>query len=128
MLQCPKISRWRCYLEGLELANLLVDAVAEKKGSDILLLDIKDQAVFADYFLICNGETEPQLRALAQSALSAAKDGTGNPARGTEGDPAGGWVLLDFGDVVVHLFLPRQRAYYDLESLWHNGRVIVRMQ
>ena len=107
---------------------MLVDAVAEKKGSDILLLDIRDQSVFADFFLICNGETEPQLRALSQSALSVAKESTGVPARSTEGDPSSGWVLLDFGDVVVHLFLPRQRAYYDLESLWHDGRVVIRMQ
>lgn len=102
--------------------------MVEKKGSDILLLDISDQAVFADYFLICTGETEPQLRALSQSALGMAKQDAGATPRGTEGEPAHGWVLLDFGDVVVHLFLPRKRKYYDLESLWHNGRVVIRMQ
>lgn len=107
---------------------MLVDAVVDKKGSDILLLDISDQAVFADYFLLATGETEPQLRALSQSALGMAKESAGASPRGTEGEPANGWVLLDFGDVVVHLFLPRQRAYYDLESLWHNGRVVIRMQ
>jgi ribosome-associated protein len=112
----------------LELANILVDAVAEKKGSDILLLDISSQAVFADYFLLCTGDTEPQLRALSQSALGSAKQNAGASPRGTEGAPADGWVLLDFGDVVVHLFSPRQREYYDLESLWHDGRVVIRMQ
>lgn len=102
--------------------------MAEKKGSDILLLDISDHAIFADYFVICTGETEPQLRALSQSALASAKENAGTNPRGTEGAPADGWVLLDFGDVVAHLFLPRQRSYYDLESLWHKGRVVIRMQ
>ncbi|MEZ4516957.1 MAG: ribosome silencing factor [Chloroflexota bacterium] len=112
----------------MELAHLLVDAVVEKKGSDILLLDIRDQAVFADYFLLCTGETEPQLRALSQSALGTAKQNAGTSPLGTEGEPANGWVLLDFGDVVAHFFLPRTREYYDLESLWHDGRVVLRMQ
>lgn len=122
------LSEWRCFLQGLELAHLLVDALLEKKGSDILLLDIRDQAVFADYFLIATGDTEPQLRALSQAALEAGKNNAGARPLGTEGQPADGWVLLDFGDVVVHLFAPRSRDYYDLESLWHEGRVVMRMQ
>lgn len=128
-LQCAHIIKfWRCCLEGLELTRLLVDALQEKKGIDILVLDIHSQAVFADYFVICSGESEPQIRALMQAAqIEAKKEGDRRP-KGVEGNPADGWVLIDFGDVVVHLFAVEKRAYYDLESLWHKGRVVVRMQ
>lgn len=119
---------WRCFLEGLELAHLLVDALLDKKGIDILVLDIHAQAIFADFFVICSGDSEPQLRALMQSVLGEAKQKGGRLPKGVEGAPLDGWVLVDFGDVVVHLFSPEKRAYYDLESLWHQGRVVVRMQ
>jgi ribosome-associated protein len=112
----------------LELTHLLVDALQEKKGIDILVLDIHTQAIFADYFVICSGDSEPQLRALTQAALGEAKKVGQRMPKGVEGTPADGWVLIDFGDVVVHLFAPEKRAYYDLESLWHAGRVVIRMQ
>ena len=100
----------------------------EKKGIDILVLDIHAQASFADFFVICSGDSEPQLRALMQAALGEAKKQAGRMPKGVEGTPADGWVLVDFGDVVVHLFSPTKRGYYDLESLWHQGRVVIRMQ
>ena len=100
----------------------------EKKGIDILVLDIHAQAIFADFFVICSGDSEPQLRALMQAALGEAKKQAGRMPKGVEGTPADGWVLVDFGDVVVHLFSPTKRGYYDLESLWHQGRVVIRMQ
>lgn len=129
MLKCPHhFTSRRCYLQGLELANLLVDALLEKKGSDILLLDVRHQAIFADYFLLCNGDSEPQLRALAASLVGRAKETAAVRPRGTEGEPADGWILIDYGDVVVHLFAPVWRTYYDLESLWHEARVVMRMQ
>lgn len=119
---------WRCSLEGLELTRLLVDALLDKKGIDILVLDIHAQAIFADFFVICSGDSEPQLRALSQAALLEAKKQGERMPKGVEGTPADGWILIDFGDVVVHLFSPEKRSYYDLESLWHQGRVVVRMQ
>ncbi len=110
------------------MTHLLVDALLDKKGIDILVLDIHTQAIFADYFVICSGDSEPQLRALSQAVLGEAKKQGGRRPKGVEGQPGDGWVLVDFGDVVVHLFSPGKRAYYDLESLWHQGRVVVRMQ
>jgi ribosome-associated protein len=118
----------RCFLEGLELSHLLVDALLDKKGIDILVLDIHEQAIFADYFIICSGESEPQIRALSQAVLEAAKQTGDRLPKGVEGQPGDGWVLVDFGEIVIHLFAPAKREYYDLESLWHNGRVVVRMQ
>ena len=111
----------------MELAHLLVDAIVDKKGNDILLLDVRQQAIFADYFLLCNGESEPQLRALTNNIVGKGKDVAVRP-RAVEGEPADGWILVDYGDVVVHIFSPVWRAYYDLESLWHEARVVMRMQ
>lgn len=107
---------------------MLVDALLERKGSDIMLIDIHEQSVFADYFLLCTGESEPQLKALTENVLLTAKKNNGSLPQGVEGQAADGWVLVDFGDVAVHLFAPEQREYYDLESLWHDGRVVVRLQ
>jgi ribosome-associated protein len=100
----------------------------EKKGSDILLLDIREHAAFADYFLICNGENDRQLKALAENiTLNAKKEGE-TRAMGREGDAEDGWMLIDFGDLIVHLFSPEKRAYYNLETLWDDAHVVLRMQ
>jgi ribosome-associated protein len=117
----------RCLLEGIELAHLLVDTVIDKKGEDILLLDIREQTVFCDYFLFCNAENERQLQALAEGLMEKAKKEAGWLSRGMEGEAESGWVLLDFGDLIVHIFSPEQRAYYNLEELWHEAHVVVRV-
>ncbi len=118
----------RRHLEGLELANLLVETVLDKKGSDILLLDIRDQAVFTDFFLLCNGENERQLQALADGIAESAKKEMNTQPWGIEGEAASGWLLVDFGDVVVHLFSAEKRRYYNLDDLWGDGHVVLRMQ
>ncbi|GJM42763.1 MAG: ribosomal silencing factor RsfS [Ardenticatenaceae bacterium] len=115
-------------LESIELAHLLVDTVLDKKGSDITLLDLREQAVFADYFLICNGDNDRQLRAMANSIAQDAKQNAKANARSIEGSPESGWVLVDFGDLLVHLFSPDMRHYYDLEGLWDEAHVVMRMQ
>jgi ribosome-associated protein len=117
----------RCHLESLELAHLVVDTILDKKGSDIALLDIREQAVFANYFLLCNGENDRQLRALAESIRQDAKEKAEVLAEGIEGKPQSGWVLVDFGDLIVHLFSPEKRAFYDLEDLWDEAHVVLRM-
>jgi ribosome-associated protein len=107
---------------------LLVDAILDKKGSDITLLDIREQALFADYFLICNGENERQLNALAETIREKAKKDAEVIAYAIEGEPRSGWMLVDFGDLIVHIFSPHQRTYYDLEDLWREAHVVLRMQ
>jgi len=106
----------------------LVDTIVDKKGSDILLLDIRDQAVFADYFLICNGENERQLKALAEHVAQDAKEDGSVPVLGIEGKASSGWVLVDFGDLIVHLFSPEQRNYFRLEDIWDQARVVMHIQ
>ena len=118
----------RRHLEGLELANALVDSIIDKKGNNILLLDIREQAVFSDYFILCNGENARQIKALIETVVESAKKKAGARPWGLEGDPDTGWVLVDFGGVIIHLFSPEKRDYYNLEELWSDAHVVLRMQ
>jgi ribosome-associated protein len=114
-------------LEPDELARKIIDAASEKQAEDILLLDIRNVASFADYFVIASGQTVRQLQAIIEAVSDVvSKDGV--KPLGKEGEPESGWVLLDYGDVVVHVFAPDERAYYDLEGLWHTATPIVRIQ
>lgn len=92
-----------------------------------MLLDIRNVASFADYFVIASAETERQTAAILE-AVDEALLAAGVEPLGREGEPGTGWVLLDYGDVVVHLFAPAEREYYDLEGLWHAAVPVVRIQ
>lgn len=115
-------------LEGIQLAHILVDTILDKKGGNIILLDIRDEVVFTDYFLICSGDNDRQIRALADGITEEAKKKADAIPWGTEGEASSGWVLLDYGDLIVHLFSPEMRTYYNLEELWSDGHVVLRMQ
>ena len=93
-----------------------------------MLLDIREQAVFSDYFILCNGDNERQLRALTEAVTDAAHQKGGIRPRGSEGEAENGWVLVDLGNIIVHLFSPERRAYYSLEDLWSEAHVVLRMQ
>jgi len=93
-----------------------------------LLLDLSEEAVFTDYFLICNGDNDRHLQALADGIADNAKNNADTRPWGTEGEPSTGWVLMDYGDLIVHLFNPEMRSYYNLEDLWTDARVVLRMQ
>lgn len=114
-------------MDALEFTNLLVDAAVDKKASDVLLLDVKEQITFADYFLLVNGESSPQIKAIVDNVVSEARPLKERPKH-VEGNPVDGWVLVDFGHVVVHVFAPDKREYYNLEELWQDARIILRMQ
>jgi ribosome-associated protein len=114
-------------LKSLELARAIVNALEDKKGEEILLIDIKDVASFTDYFVICNGTSDRMLNALAKGVHETISKEHKKKGR-VEGDPAGGWMILDYGSVVVHLFSPDQRDYYRLEELWQEGKVLLKVQ
>lgn len=95
-------------------------------GADILLLDLAGLTLIADYFVIATAETDRQLNAMAEEIVAELK-GEGRAPLHIEGLAEAGWVLLDYGDVVVHLFLESQRDYYDLEGLWSKARTVVRI-
>ncbi|MDP2950199.1 MAG: ribosome silencing factor, partial [Chloroflexota bacterium] len=105
----------------------IVDLLSDKQAEDILLLDIRNVVLFADYFVIASGQNVRQMRALCDVIdQELAKDGVS--PYGREGMPESGWVLIDFGDVIVHIFGPDARSFYDLEGLWHQAVSVVRIQ
>jgi ribosome-associated protein len=104
-----------------------VDALEEKKGEDIVLLDIREIAVFADYFVICSGTSNRMLHALADGAEERVLEQFKVRAR-IEGSPNSGWMLVDFRDVILHLFSPTQREYYNLEELWAKAKTLLHLQ
>jgi ribosome-associated protein len=104
-----------------------VDALEAKKAENILLLDIKETSTFTDYFVIANGTSDRMLDSLCKAAEEALKKTHGVNAR-AEGYAKDGWILIDAGDVVIHLFSPDQRDYYRLEDLWSQGKILLRLQ
>jgi ribosome-associated protein len=104
-----------------------VDALEEKKGEDILLINIQEIANFADYFVLCSGSSDRMLEALADNVLTKARE-TYKLKGKREGRSNDGWLVIDFGDVVVHIFTPDQREYYQLEKLWDRGKVLLHLQ
>ena len=101
----------------LQLARLLKGAAADKKAWDPVVIDVRDQTSVADYFVVCEGETDRQVRAIADGMVEAAKEKQLRPLF-VDGYDDASWILLDFDSVLAHVFLPGERSYYDLESLW----------
>ncbi len=93
-----------------------------------MLLHIGDLTPVTEYFIICSAGSERQLRTLASGIREEVKAAHGVIPLGVEGEASSGWILMDYGAAVVHIFSPELRAFYDLEELWRGGRVIVRIQ
>lgn len=92
------------------------------------MLDIREQTLIADYFVICSGNSERQLRAITESITEEVKKDHRVMAHHVEGEPSTGWVLIDYGDIIVHAFSPETRAYYDLEGFWREAAVLLKIQ
>jgi ribosome-associated protein len=107
----------------LQLARLLRGAAVDKKAWDTVVIDVRKQTSVADYFVICEGETDRQVRAIADAMVEAAKVKQLRPLA-VDGYGDASWILLDFDSVLAHVFLPGERSYYDLDSLW--GRALKR--
>ncbi len=110
-----------------DLPHAIVNFLEEKKGEDILLLDLRDITDFCDYFVLCNGTSDRMLDALADDLLRKIRK-THHKKGILEGRARDGWLLIDYGSVVVHLFSPDQRDYYALEDLWQDGKALVHIQ
>jgi ribosome-associated protein len=111
----------------LELAQRIVEIASDRQAQDVILLDISQIASFADYFVICSGTSERQLKAIVDN-VTETLEREGFHAVHTEGAPSSGWVLIDYGSVIVHVFAPEERDYYRLERLWGEAPTIVRVQ
>ena len=114
-------------LETIEYARKVVSVAEDKQASDILLLDIRKVSSFADFFVILTAENKRQMRALAEDMEHELKQ-AGASLHHREGGVDAGWLLLDFSDVIVHLFAPEERGFYQLEERWSRGRQVVRIQ
>ena len=113
-------------LDSTELAQLIVEVATDKLASDIIMLDLRQVAPFADYFIIMSADSSRQIEALEQDITQALKDEQVRRFN-REGTPASGWVLIDFSDVIVHIFSPVEREYYGLERLWSAAPQVVRV-
>jgi len=103
--------------EAIRLAVAAADAADDVKADDLALLDVSDLLVIVDVFLLASAGSDRQLKAIAERIEERLRDQGRRPAR-REGTPSAGWVLLDYGDLVCHLFLAEQRGLYALERLW----------
>ena len=114
-------------LEAIEIARKAVDAASDLQVSDIVLLDTSKVCSFADYFVICNGESERQIRAIYEEVEHALKKEEVLPIH-HEGTVDSGWLLLDYGDVIVHIFAMAEREFYQLDRLWGQADLVLRIQ
>jgi ribosome-associated protein len=114
-------------MPALDLARRVVELAEDKKAADIVLLDLTSLTAMADYFVIASGGSERQLEAIADGIISGMRDEKVH-AFGREGTAASHWILVDFGSVVVHVFTPPERDYYQLERHWSEAKTILRVQ
>lgn len=106
--------------EAKATARLAAEAALDKKAEEVLLIDLGGRSSYADFLVLCSGTNDRQLEAIADSVWMRLKE-EGHRLVGKEGNSAGRWVLLDFGDVVVHVFHQDERGHYDLEGLWADA-------
>lgn len=112
---------------GRERALQLADIISDTPARETVVLDIHDLSPFADFFVITEGENERQLRAIERTLLEKMHE-QGVRARRTEGTAASGWIVLDFGDVLVHVFSTDLREFYRLEDLWAEAPTLLSIQ
>lgn len=112
---------------AIELARRIVELAEDKKAADIVLLDLTGLTTLADCFVICSGGSERQLDAIADGVVEALRAEKVRPL-GREGTPASHWVIVDYGDVVVHVFTPPERDFYQLERHWSEAKTVLRVQ
>jgi ribosome-associated protein len=101
-----------------QLAHAIVDYAADRKAIDIVQLDLRAMIGYTDYFVICSGRTERQTKAIHDAIYEGLKSAHGRLPERVEGLPGARWILMDYLDVVVHVFVPEARDYYRLEQLW----------
>ena len=109
--------------QAKEMARIAYEALSEKKGEDIKVIDISGISVLADYFLIAHGNSDSQVNALVENVEEQLHK-AGYPLKEREGQASGKWVLMDFGDVIIHVFDRENRLFYNLERIWKDGKEI----
>ncbi len=108
-------------MESKDLARLIIGSLNNHKASNIKIIGIRDLTIIADYFVIAEGSSSTQVKALADYVETELGDQGVKPSR-VEGYPSANWVLIDYGSVIVHVFYSETRQFYDLERLWKDGQ------
>ena len=109
--------------EDSKVLDVIAQAIFDKKGVNILALNVSGISTMTDYFVIAEGNVDRHLKAICSSILDAMKQRGRMPLH-VEGDRDSDWVIIDFGDVVIHLFIPELREKYAIEQLWHEGKIV----
>lgn len=104
-----------------ELALLIAEAADDRKGSDIVILDVSEVSYLADYFVVITGFSNVQVRAIARSIEDKVEQEYQRYPLRTEGQAEGSWVVQDYGEVIAHIFMPEQREFYNLEAFWGHA-------
>ncbi len=110
--------------QSKEMVKLAYNALSEKKGEDIKIIDIHEVTVVADYFIIAHGSNPNQVQAMSDS-VEEAMEKAGYECRQVEGYQNANWILMDYKDVIVHVFCKEDRLFYDLERIWRDGKTFV---
>jgi ribosome-associated protein len=106
-----------------KLIDAITEGLLEKKAKDIVLLDVRELTTLADYFVVCHGTSDTQIRALANSVEKKVKEELGENVWQQEGKDSRRWVILDYVNVVVHIFTEEKREYYGIERMWNDAKV-----
>ncbi len=104
-------------MESIDIAKAAAEALESKKGEDVKILDIRELSDFADYFVLATGNNRNQIDAM-EEAVGEALNKAGADHRNTEGNRDSNWILMDYGDVIIHIFDKESRSFYDLERIW----------
>ncbi len=111
-------------MESKELAKIAVAAIEDKKGENVRVIDISEVSVIADYFIIANGTNKSQIQAIADNVEEQLyRQANAHPIN-IEGYREAGWILLDFEEVIIHIFSEENREFYNLERLWRDGKQV----
>lgn len=110
-------------MTSAEMTKLAITSLEDKKAEDIRIIDISKVSVLADYFLIASGTNRSQIQALADN-VEEALGRAGQHVKQVEGYESANWILLDFGDIIVHIFDRENRLFYDLERIWRDGSLV----
>jgi ribosome-associated protein len=107
--------------ESEKLARACAEAASDKKAEDIQIIDLRGLSDFTDFFIVCSGTSDPQLKAIASGIRNRVRDEFGHGALSEDGAPTSRWVVIDFAQVIVHVFHHEARSFYMLEDLWGDA-------
>jgi ribosome-associated protein len=111
-------------LDGLDLARRCVEYALDKKALDPIILDLQAISTITDYLVICAAQSEPQLKAIANGVIKTLKDDFGRAPLAMDGFPASQWIVVDYGEVMLHIFHESKRGIYALEDLWSDAKQV----